>query len=151
MLELEAPPLPWHSALGWLLGDVCCPCREPKKLLNHFSLGCLPLTSLCCLQVSGWCVPLWATCPGKEPEEVLSPTLQPGPQEGQILLQQGKLLSGSEAGTPAGRDLEYCLCACTEAREDTARYSISMRNSRFKDCCLTVLVYNRSSWSKLGL
>lgn len=40
------------------------------------------------------------------------------------------------------------ICACTEARQDTARYSVSMRNSKFKDCCLPVLVYNRSSWSE---
>ncbi|XP_049683544.1 NADPH oxidase 1 isoform X2 [Accipiter gentilis] len=56
-------------------------------------------------QVSGRCVPLRARGLGKELAEVLPPALQPGPQEGQILLQQGELLSGSQAGTPASREL----------------------------------------------
>ncbi|XP_059715529.1 NADPH oxidase 1 isoform X2 [Haemorhous mexicanus] len=106
---------------------------------------------------SGGCVPLWARGPGEEPAEVLSPTLQPGPQEGQILLQQGKLLSGSKPVAPEGRDPDCTASslskagqgeACTEAKQDTARYSVSMRNSRFKDCCVPVLVYKGSSWSK---
>lgn len=102
MLELETPlyPGPQHrAAFGTGVLSLQGAQEAPKSLF--------PELSPCCLQVSGRGVPLWATGPGKEPAEILSPTLQPGPQEGQILLQQGKLLSGSEAAAPAGRNPEF--------------------------------------------
>ncbi|XP_066861282.1 NADPH oxidase 1 isoform X1 [Anser cygnoides] len=59
-------------------------------------------------QVGGRCLPVRARGIGKGPAEVLSPALQPGPQKGQILLQQGELLSGSQAGTAAVGERTAC-------------------------------------------
>lgn len=43
------------------------------------------------------------------------------------------------------KDKHPLKSACTEARQDMARFSFSMRNSRFKYCCLLHLVYEGSS------
>lgn len=51
-----------------------------------------------CMQVGGRCLPVRAGGVGKGPAEILSPALQPGPQKGSILLQQGELLSGAGQG-----------------------------------------------------
>lgn len=49
-------PPPWHSALGWLRERCAIPCREPKKLLNHFSLSCPPGTDSPMLFAGQWLV-----------------------------------------------------------------------------------------------
>uniref|UniRef100_A0A8C2U082 NADPH oxidase 1 n=1 Tax=Coturnix japonica TaxID=93934 RepID=A0A8C2U082_COTJA len=65
-------------------------------------------TAPLCVQVSGWSVPVWAGGTGKGLAEILSPALQLGPQKGQILLQQGELLSRSRAGTTGSRKQPAC-------------------------------------------
>lgn len=86
---------------------VLIPCRlqgAQKALKSLYLRAARPtLTAPCCMQVGGRRVPVRAGALGKEPAEVLPPALQPGPQEGQILLQQGELLSGSQAGNPSGQ------------------------------------------------
>lgn len=46
------------------------------------------------------------------------------------------------------RDKHPLKSVCTESRQDMARYSFSMRNSRFKDCHLLNLVYKGSPWGE---
>lgn len=43
------------------------------------------------------------------------------------------------------KDKHLLKSVCTEARRDMARFSFSMRNSRFKYCCPLHLVYKGSS------
>lgn len=161
MLESEARPLPWHSALGWLWERGAIPGREPTKLFNPFSLSCPRGTDMPVLLAGQWLVcfsvghrPWQRACRSLVTN---TPAWTPGRSNS---TSTRKTFKWQRGWCPRGQDPDCTasslskarprinICACTEAKLDTARYSVSMRNSTFKDCCLPVLVFRGSSWSK---